>query len=236
MSEASVNPTGIAVATKPDPPGHCHADASWPRPVLKGWSHSIAAIAAITLCPIVITLSPSGTRAVTSIYAGSVVALFTISATYHTVRWTPKIHRFWKSLDHCMIFVLIAATYTPIAATALPAALANRVLATVWVAAACGILLKVAWPDAPRALSVVLYVAMGWVALAVIGDLWRSVGTAGSTLLLAGGILHTVGGVVYARRRPDPWPRIFGFHEVFHAFVIAGVACHYVTIAIFALG
>lgn len=205
------------------------------RPLLKGWSHLLAAVAAITLCPILIALSPAGTRAPAAIYSACVIALFTISGLFHRVQWSPRPHRIMQVLDHSMIFVVIAATYTPIAAVALPQPQGSIILAIVWAGAIGGVVLHLAWPTAPRPVVVAPYLIVGWVALAVVVDIWRALGVAGFILLVAGGLLHSFGAVVYARKRPDPWPTVFGFHEVFHLFVIAGIACHYVVVAFFAL-
>jgi len=205
------------------------------RPLLKGWSHLIAAVAAIALCPILIALSPVGTRVPAAIFAVAVVALFSISGIYHRVQWSPKPFKIMKALDHSMIFVVIAATYTPIAAVALPQTEGRVILTVVWLGALGGVLLNLLWPRAPRPVIVAPYLMIGWVALVVIDDIWRAVGVAGFIMLLCGGLLHSVGAVIYARKRPDPWPTVFGFHELFHLFVIGGIACHYVLVAFFAL-
>ena len=205
------------------------------RPMLKGWSHVLAAIAAIVLCPILITVAPAGTRAAAAIFSACVIALFAISATYHVIDWKGSALAFMRRLDHSMIFVVIAATYTPIAAVALPQFEGRMLLGVVWTGAIGGAVLHLFWPEAPRKILVGLYLAVGWAALLVINDIWRELGVAGFILLLAGGLMHSVGGAIYALKRPDPWPTVFGFHEVFHLFVIAGIACHYVVIAFFAL-
>lgn len=205
------------------------------RPLLKGWSHLLAAIAAIVLCPIMIALAPDGTRAATAIFSACVIALFAISATYHVIDWKGSALAFMRRLDHSMIFVVIAATYTPIAAVALPQFEGRMLLGVVWTGAIGGAVLHLFWPDAPRKILVGLYLSVGWAALLVINDIWRELGAAGFVLLLAGGLLHSIGGAIYALKRPDPWPTVFGFHEVFHLFVIGGIACHYVVIAFFAL-
>ena len=203
--------------------------------MLKGWSHLIAAVAAITLCPILIGLSPAGTRAEAAIYSAAVIGLFTISGLFHRVQWSPRPHKIMQSLDHSMIFVVIAATYTPIAAVALPQPQGRIILSVVWIGALIGVVLHLAWPSAPRPVVVAPYLIVGWAAAAVPVDIWRSLGVAGFILLVSGGVLHSIGAVVYARKRPDPWPTVFGFHELFHLFVIGGIACHYVVVAFFAL-
>jgi len=205
------------------------------RPLLKGWSHLIAAVAAAVLCPILISLSPAGTRIPAAIYSVCVIALFTISGLYHRIQWSPRPHKVMRALDHSMIFIVIAATYTPIAAVALPQTQGRVILAIVWTGAILGALLNLAWPEAPRPVVVAPYLLVGWVAVAIIDDVWRALGMAGFVLLLAGAACHTIGALIYAFKRPNPWPTIFGFHEVFHLFVIGGIACHYVVVAFFAL-
>ncbi|MCL4115920.1 UNVERIFIED_CONTAM: hypothetical protein GTU68_003587 [Idotea baltica] len=205
------------------------------RPLLKGWSHLLAAVAAITLCPILIALSPDGTRVPAAIFSAGVIALFTVSGLFHRVQWSPRPHKIMQALDHSMIFIVIAATYTPIAAVALPQPQGKIILILAWVGAIAGVVLNLAWPDAPRAVVVAPYLVVGWLAAAVVVDVWRALGVAGFILLVSGGLLHSIGAVIYARKRPDPWPTVFGFHEVFHLFVIGGIACHYVVVAFFAL-
>ena len=205
------------------------------RPLLKGWSHLLAAVAAIALCPLLVALAPAGTRAPAAIYGGCVIALFAISGLYHRVQWSARPHKLMKALDHSMIFVVIAATYTPIAAVALPELEGRIILIIVWAGAIGGALMNLLWPTAPRPIMVAPYLMIGWVAIAFVDDIWRSVGAGGVALLVAGGVLHSIGAVVYARKSPNPWPTVFGFHEIFHLFVIGGIACHYVVVAFFAL-
>jgi hemolysin III len=135
-----------------------------------------------------------------------------------------------KRLDHSMIFVFIAGTYTPIAALTLPTNTATVVLITVWVGALLGVALQIGWSSAPRWLSAPCYIALGWVAVFVLPDLLHNAGVAAFVLLLAGGAVYTLGAVVYALKRPDPWPGTFGFHEVFHLCTLVAAACHYVAV------
>ena len=204
------------------------------KPHLRGWSHAAAAIAAVALCPIVIVFSP-GARAAAAVFTGSVIGLFGISAMYHRFNWGPRMHGVMKRLDHSMIFVVIAATYTPIAVVALPDGPGTLIMRVVWVGAAIGVATRIFWQSAPRALVVTLYVMVGWAALLVIDDIWRTLGVAGFVLLMIGGVLHTLGAAIYATQRPNPWPRWFGFHEIFHLFVIAAIALHYVVVTTIAL-
>lgn len=205
------------------------------RPLLKGYSHALAAIAAIALCPILIVFSPAGTRLPAGIFSVCVIGLFTISALYHTVDWQGAWGKILRRFDHAMIFIVIAATYTPIAAVAMPERAGKILLTAVWATALAGAAMKLLWVNAPRWVTAGGYLTLGWAALAYIVDVWNAVGPLGFVFLVAGGVAHSVGAVVYSMKRPDPWPTIFGFHELFHLFVIAGVACHYVVVAFFAL-
>jgi len=207
-----------------------------PQPVMRGWSHAIAALAATALAPILIALGPGGAdRAVVAVYAIAVVGVFGVSAVYHRFDWTPRVKAVIRRLDHSMIFVFIAATYTPVGFFALGPSSARLVLSVVWSGALLGVVGRVAWLNAPRWVLIAPYPIVGWAALLVIGDIWRGLGVAGSTLLFIGGGLYTIGALIYAVRRPDPWPRWFGYHEIFHLLVVAAVALHYVAIAFFAL-
>ncbi len=207
-----------------------------PKPILRGWSHVVAALFALVLAPIVIALGPGGAdRAVVAVYSVAVVGVFGVSALYHRFDWTPPVQAVIRRLDHSMIFVFIAATYTPVGFFALEPDAARLVLSVVWSGALLGVVGRVIWLGAPRWVLVAPYPVVGWAALMVIGDVWRGMGTAGSVLLFVGGGLYTLGALIYAFRRPDPWPRWFGYHEVFHLLVVAAVAVHYVAIAFFAL-
>jgi hemolysin III len=205
------------------------------KPVLRGWMHAASAIAALTLAPIVIVMAPSGTRLVAGLYTGAIVALFSVSAVYHRFPWKPGIRGFWKRLDHSMIFVAIAATYTPVVLFVLPDSTGHLILAAVWIGAAIGIGTQVAWPTAPSWVTVIPYMMCGWAILPAIGQVWDRMELAGFILLVVGGVLFSAGAAVYAVKRPDPWPSWFGYHEVFHVFVTAGVAVHYVSVTFFAL-
>lgn len=206
------------------------------KPLLRGWSHAVAFIAAVAMCPIVVIFSPSGSaKAAAAIFAGSVIGLFGISAAYHRFPWGPRMSAVMQRLDHSMIFILIAATYTPIAVAGLPSGPGELILRVAWTGAVIGVIFQVAWPSAPRALTAAAYLVVGWCCLLVIDDVWTSLGVAGFVLLLVGGLLHTIGAVIYATKRPNPWPTVFGFHEVFHVFTILAIATHYVVVALIAL-
>ena len=181
--------------------------------------------------------APSGTpRLAAGIYALSVAALFGVSALYHRITWASAAARRWmRRLDHSAIFVLIAGSYTPFALLVLDGALATVILIVVWAGALGGILLKLVWIDSPKLLTAIVYVALGWVAVAAFPDLIDELGVTGTALVVAGGLLYTAGALVYAFRRPDPVPTVFGYHEVFHALVIAAAALQYAVVAFYVL-
>jgi hemolysin III len=166
-----------------------------------------------------------------AIYAVSVAALFGTSALYHRITWaSQKARRWMRRLDHSMIFVLIAGTYTPFAVLVLEGTLGTVILAIVWAGAVGGVVLKLVWIDAPKPLVALLYVVLGWVAVVAFPELLDELGVTGTVLIAAGGLLYTAGAVVYALGRPDPVPAVFGYHEVFHALVIAAAALQYAVI------
>jgi hemolysin III len=166
-----------------------------------------------------------------AVYALALVGLFAVSALYHRVTWSPTARARVRCLDHGMIFVLIAGTATPFAVLVLPPLVGSAVLAIAWTAAAGGLALQVAWGTAPNWTTALVCVALGWAALAILPTLWSTLGPRPITLLVGGGAVYTLGAVVYALRRPDPAPAVFGYHEVFHALVIAAALLHFVAIA-----
>jgi hemolysin III len=168
-------------------------------------------------------------------FGASVAAMFGASALYHTVTWPDAKRRWLRRLDHAGIYALIAGTYTPVGLLVLTGNWQLAVLGIVWVGAATAIALKFLWVDGPKWLSAAIGIALGWVAVVVFPQILDRVGIAGSLLVLAGGIAYTAGAVVYALRRPDPSPAVFGYHEVFHALVIVAVACQYSAIAFYVL-
>jgi hemolysin III len=202
------------------------------KPRLRGVSHQYAFFVSLA-CGAALVAAASGgkTRLVATIYALAVSALLGTSALYHRVTWRPSARRWMRRLDHSMIFVLIAGTYTPVAVIALTGALAKAVLIAVWAGAAAGIAFKLIWIDAPKWLFAAVYIALGWVSVAVFGELPGAIGWLGVAGLAAGGLLYTAGAIIYASERPNPWPKVFGYHEVFHALVLAAAALHYAVIA-----
>lgn len=204
------------------------------KPRLRGWLHAYAAAISIvtgaTLVAVAAALRGGDAGATTGIYAGTVTALFGTSALYHRLNWGPRGRSIMKRLDHSMIFVFIAGTYTPIAALTLPRSSAAVVLTVVWTGAIFGVILQSAWPSAPRWLSVPCYIALGWVAVFVMPQLLHNAGVAALTLIAVGGVIYTLGAIVYGTKRPDPWPGTFGFHEVFHLCTLVAAVCHYVAV------
>lgn len=200
-------------------------------PLLRGVSHlwavPFAVVAAVTL--IVLAEEPAG-RVASAIYGAGLIALFAGSATYHRWRWDPRWRPLLRRIDHSTIFVFIAASYTPLGMLVLDGVLQVTVLTVVWVGAVAGVAFSLAWIDAPRWLQALLYVGLGWVAVVATPDILERVGVAPFVLIAVGGLLYTAGAVIYALRRPDPWPATFGFHEIFHAFVIGAAVCHFVAI------
>jgi len=205
------------------------------KPRLRGWIHLWSLVAAFAAGVTLISLAGATVSAEaalgTSVYVVTVLGLFGVSALYHRKTWRTVGARTWmRRLDHSMIFLFIAGTYTPLAMIALQPTTGAVVLAVVWGGALGGVVLKLAWPNSPRWLGVPVYVALGWVAVFVLPDLMERAGVAALVLLLVGGVLYTVGGLFYALRRPDPWPRTFGYHEFFHSAVSAAAVCHHVAI------
>jgi hemolysin III len=159
--------------------------------------------------------------------------MFGVSALYHRVTWRPRPRRWLARVDHASIYLLIAGTYTPFALLALDGAWRVVVLAIVWAGALVATVVKVAWVDAPKVAAAATGLVLGWVGVVALPQLVDTTGAGGTTLILAGGVLYTAGAIVYALRRPDPVPRVFGYHELFHALVVAAVACHYVAVGVF---
>lgn len=202
------------------------------RPYLRGTLHGAIAVVAPALTVMLLLLADSPRGYVgASIFATSLMLLYTTSASYHLAPWPARVQRVVMRLDHSMIFVLIAGTYTPFCLAVVGDAWGIPMLAAVWTVAGLGMMLKVFRPDAPRWLSVALYLGLGWVGFVAIWPVVNNLPSWGVAMLAGGGMLYTVGAFVYARRWPNPSPRWFGYHEVFHAFVVAGCALHVAVIA-----
>ena len=211
------------------------------KPRLRGWLHLATAPLTLAAGIVLIALSPSAeTRVGSAVYAGSAVLLFTVSAVYHRGRWSPRVHGVLKRLDHANIFLLIAGSYTPFSLLLLHGTQRAVLLSVVWGGALLGVAFRVLWVGAPRWLYVPIYVALGWAAVffipgfadGAVSRLGLGIGTAVLVLVIAGGALYTVGGVVYGLKRPNPSPRWFGFHEVFHTFTILAFVTHYVGVSL----
>jgi hemolysin III len=207
------------------------------KPKLRGVSHEWAFFISLFLGAALIfaAKTPKATLAV-AIYAVSLSALLGTSALYHRVNWKrPNVRRWMRRLDHSMIFFLIAGTYTPFALLVLHGSLAEVILVVVWAGAIAGAIVEMVWIDHPKWVAALIYLSLGWVAVVAFPGLWSDMGVAGTLLVAAGGLLYTAGAVVYATQRPNPSPRVFGYHEVFHALVIAAAAAQFAAIAFFAL-
>jgi hemolysin III len=202
-----------------------------PKPLLRGVSHELAAGVAL-FAWLALALFAASTRALVAanVYGVSLVSLFVVSAVYHRPTWTPRSRLFMRRLDHAAIFLLIAGTYTPMCLLLVPGT-GRVILAVVWSGAALGIVQSVFWVHAPKPLVAAAYVVLGWVVVPVLPTLSGTLGAGAVALLAAGGGLYTLGAVIYATRRPDPFPRVFGYHEIFHALVIAAAACHFTVVA-----
>lgn len=205
------------------------------KPRLRGWLHLATAPAAFACGLVLVVLAPDDLRVAAAIYAASALMLFCVSATFHRGRWRPRVRGVLQRLDHATIFVLIAGSYTPFAAALLGSA-ASTLLWIVWIGASLGVVFRVCWVGAPRWLTVPVYIALGWTAAFYVPQLWQTGGAAVVILIGIGGVLYSVGAVIYALRRPNPAPRVFGFHEVFHSFTIGGYVTHYVAISLAVYG
>lgn len=206
------------------------------RPLLRGWLHVGAALAMAVGGPLLATRAPGPwSAAALSIYSVCMVGLFSVSAAFHRIRWSPVARRRMRRADHATIFLGIAGTYTAVAALALSGWAQVLVLALVWSGAGVGIAVRQLWLELPKWAVAVPYVVVGWCALAVLPQLVSGLGGGGFALLLAGGAVYSAGAVVYARRRPDPVPGVFGYHEVFHTCTVVGAALHFAALSVFAL-
>jgi hemolysin III len=207
-----------------------------PKPRLRGWIHRFASFVALPAAILLVVLAPTArARIACAIYGLTLAGLFTISSMYHIGNWTDSQRSWWRRADHSMIFLLIAGTYTPFALLVLDGALATAILVAVWGGALAGIVLNLVWIDAPKWLTAVVYVALGWVAVIAFPGLFDNLGVTPTMLIALGGVLYTIGAVVYAVGKPDPVPAVFGYHEVFHALVIAAAAVQYGVVAFYVL-
>jgi hemolysin III len=206
------------------------------RPKLRGVLHQYAFFVSLLLgAGLVLGAEPGRERLAAVVFAASVSVMLGISALYHRVIWPPGPRRWIRRLDHAAIFLLIAGTYTPFCLLALDGAWRVVVLSVVWSGALAAIALKVTWIDAPRWVAAVIAVALGWAGIFAMPQILERAGLAALILLAIGGVLYSAGAVIYARRRPDPAPNVFGYHEIFHALVVAAAGCQYTAVALFVL-
>ena len=201
------------------------------KPLLRGWLHTVQAPIALIAGIVLIILTPSPYRWTTAVFTVAGVILFGVSAGYHRGNWTPNIKQILRRLDHANIFLLIAGTYTPLCWLLLPRETAYLVLAIVWGGALAGLVAHMFWINAPRWVYTPMYIALGWVAVWFLPDFWEK-GHAIVWLLLAGGLAYTIGAVFYAMKKPNPWPKVWGFHEFFHTGTILGWASHFAVVVL----
>jgi hemolysin III len=207
------------------------------KPRLRGVFHQRAFFVSLVAGAVLVLVAPAGQATLaTTIYALTVAGLFGVSAVYHRVNWVSASARRWmRRLDHSMIFLVIAGTYTPFALLVLDGPLATAILIAVWGGALAGIVLNLVWIDAPKWVTAIVYLALGWVAVIAFPALFEDLGVTPTMLVALGGLLYTAGAIVYASRKPDPAPAVFGYHEIFHALVIAAAALQYGVVAFYVL-
>lgn len=202
------------------------------KPVLRGVSHQVAFVMALGAGAFLVTHAASlPAQGAAGVYALCMAAMFGISALYHRRTWGETGRRRMRRLDHAAIFLMIAGSYTPIAALALPPSSGSPLLGVMWALTVAAVLQKLFWAHAPKPVSVALYLLLGWVGLPFLPQIAAVMGPVALGLIVAGGVCYSVGALIYALRRPDPFPRIFGYHEVFHALVIVASALHFMAIA-----
>jgi hemolysin III len=202
-------------------------------PLMRGWLHLGTSPVALIAGLVLVILTPTlGMRIAVALFMLASAALFTISATYHRVRWSPKWKATFRRLDHANIFLIIAATYTPLTIYWLDRNEARTLLLLVWIGSITGLLIRIFWINAPRWLFVPIYIALGWAAIFYLPSFLTNAGWLIVTLIFTGGVFYSVGAIVYALKRPNISKKYFGFHELFHAFTIAGYLCHYLAITL----
>jgi hemolysin III len=207
------------------------------KPLLRGWSHAAAAFVAIAglVALVIVTRQDPAKLASMVVYGAGMVLLFGISATYHVINWPPRVKEWLRRLDHAMIFVFIAATYTPLAFNVLTGWWRLGVLSAIWLSAAAGVAGVAPFLKIPRQVLALLYVAMGWVAVVALVPLTAALGWAAAVLMALGGLQYSLGAAIYAFKRPRLWPRVFGYHEVFHLAVISASVTFYVIVVRYAV-
>ena len=228
MDERGVYRGGVAVSPSSVP--------VLPRPLLRGVLHQAAFSVSLVVGTLLIVGADGARRQVAAaVFAGSVAVCFGASALYHRVTWTPRLRLWMRRIDHTGIYVLIAGTYTPVCLLVLGGAWRWAVLVMVYAGAGTAVVLKFAWVEAPRWVAAALGLALGWVGVAALPQLATRLNPTAVLLLCVGGLAYTAGAIIYARRRPDPLPTVFGYHELFHALTLVAVSCQYVAIAFFVI-
>jgi hemolysin III len=204
------------------------------RPLLRGVFHEWAFFASIAAGVMLVVLADGWLATFSSwVYAAALAAMFGASALYHRFPWQSAARRLWaRRLDHSMIFVFIAGTYTPFALLCFEGTTHWLVLVTVWLGAALGLTLELVWIHSPRWLSAIAYLAVGWVGVIAAPQMFSGIGIPGAVLVIVGGGLYTLGALIYATKWPNPFPRILGFHEVFHLLVVAAAVTQFVAVAL----
>jgi hemolysin III len=208
-----------------------------PKPLMRGWLHLAMTPIALIAGVVLIVLAPTVTgRIGGAVWLLAAVELFGVSAAYHRGNWGPRTGVMLRRLDHANIFVFIAASYTPLALMLLSPSSRTALLWIIWPTALLGVFFNLVWIQSPRWLHTALYLLMGWAALGWIGEFWVNASLPVFLLITLGGLIYSAGAIVYALKRPDPWPRYFGYHEIFHACTIVAAICHFVAIALITLG
>jgi hemolysin III len=220
---------GVVAVSPPSAP-------ALPNPLLRGVLHQAAFSVSLVVGTLLIVGADGARRHVAAaVFAGSVAVCFGASALYHRVTWTPRLRLWMRRIDHTGVYLLIAGTYTPVCLLVLEGAWRLVVLVMVCVGAGAAIVLKFAWVEAPKWVAAVLGIALGWAGVAILPQLTARLNPAAVALLGVGGLFYTAGAIIYARRRPNPVPAVFGYHELFHALTLVAVACQYVAIAFFVI-
>ncbi len=201
------------------------------KPRMRGVLHQYSFFVALGTGLALVLASADLARFASAVYATALAAQFGVSALYHRITWTPRARRWMRRLDHSMIFILIAGTYTPVAVLVLPRPFGLVLLATVWLATAVGVAFNLAWITAPRWIAAVLCLVLGWIAIVALPDLLAVMSLPTLLFLVVGGVAYSAGAVVYATRRPNPAPAVFGYHEVFHALTVVAAVLHFSAVA-----
>lgn len=208
-----------------------HSSINPVKPLLRGRFHEAAAFVSLGACLMLFTRAGTQMAAFAAgIYSFSLICLLGVSALYHRVQWPPTARQFMRRLDHAAIFILIGGTMTPIFLLALPEQVGHLPLLIIWLVILAGVLQTLFWIRAPKWLASLLYVGVGWIPIFYFAEIGRALGPTGTALILAGGIVYTVGALIYALKAPNPWPRVFGYHEIFHIFVVIAAILHFFVI------